>query len=119
VKVVTVDLREYQRQVLNGAFVGEGHDLIVHMVLGLVGEAGEVADLVKKSQYEGRTLDRERVVEELGDVLWYLASLAGRLGVDLELLALENIEKLERRHPDLYKSSLLVPFPFRKQEGVA
>lgn len=104
-----VDLREYQRQVCANLFTKPGIDPLSHAALGLAGEAGEVADLVKKSQYASRTLDRERLVEELGDVLWYLTYLVGEVGLTLEELAVANVFKLEGRHSkDHYDSSRLL-----------
>lgn len=68
--------------------------------LGLVGEAGEVADLIKKIVYHKHDVDREKMKEELGDVMWYLAALATCAGISLSDVARANVEKLERRYPN-------------------
>jgi len=68
--------------------------------LGLCGESGEVAEHVKKHIYHGHALDREKVAEELGDVLWYIAALADTVGVSLEYVARKNLAKLQERYPD-------------------
>lgn len=68
--------------------------------LGLAGEAGEVADHIKKVAFHGHALDQEHVTEELGDILWYVALAARAVGVTLEEVAARNIAKLERRYPD-------------------
>lgn len=99
---MSTKLTEYQRQVRGGLLVWPGVDAVAHCALGLAGEAGEVADLVKKSQYLGRALNAGGVVEELGDVLWYLTYLAGVFGLSLTDLAGANLYKLEARHPDVY-----------------
>jgi NTP pyrophosphatase (non-canonical NTP hydrolase) len=65
--------------------------------LGLASEAGEVADVVKKHLFDGRPFDRSGLLEELGDVLWYVAMLASTLGADLGDIARLNIEKLRER----------------------
>lgn len=67
--------------------------------LGLVGEAGEVANKVKKLQRDGLTLDeiRPALKDELGDVLWYLAALCDEIGVTLEEVASTNLHKLTSR----------------------
>ncbi len=75
------------------------NDLAV-FALGLAGEAGEVADLIKKHIGHGHDLDLRKVREELGDVLWYVAGLAQVLGLTLSEIAHENINKLERRYPE-------------------
>ena len=72
-----------------------------YLVLGLNGEAGEVAEKYKKilRDYQGviTLSDKWAIVKELGDVLWYVAQIARTLGVDLSLVAKLNIEKLESR----------------------
>ena len=71
-------------------------------VLGLVGEAGETADKVKKILRDKDGViseeDRDLVVKELGDTLWYIAAISRYLGVDLSEVASGNIEKLESRY---------------------
>jgi NTP pyrophosphatase (non-canonical NTP hydrolase) len=67
--------------------------------LGLAGEAGEVADHIKKYIKHGHPLDRDRVKKELGDVLWYVAVMALELDIALEDVANANIEKLKARYP--------------------
>ena len=73
----------------------------VDKVLGLSGEAGEVADKVKKviRDQEGKLSvnDKKAIGQELGDILWYVATSARYLGISLEQIASENIEKLESR----------------------
>lgn len=68
--------------------------------MGLNGEAGECIDLLKKYLYQGHELDKDKMIEELGDVLWYCAELATGLGVTLEKVAQRNIDKLRRRYPE-------------------
>ena len=68
--------------------------------LGIAGEAGEVADLVKKSLFHGHKVDQENIKKELGDVLWYMTQLARLVGITLEDVAAANIAKLKERYPD-------------------
>ena len=75
-------------------------DHILNGVLGLCGEAGEAADIVKKAFMQGHHFDREHIMKELGDCLWYIAETAAALGVDMDTIAQQNIEKLEKRYPD-------------------
>ncbi len=77
-----------------------GKDLI-YPTLGLVGEAGEIAEKVKKMiRDDGGKLTAERrdlLKKELGDVLWYLAQLCTELGFDMDEVANHNLEKLFSR----------------------
>lgn len=72
---------------------------ILEAALGLNGEAGEVADLVKKSVFGGHPLDREKLILKLGDVLWYIAEAASGLDTTLDEIMGRNIAKLEARYP--------------------
>ena len=68
--------------------------------LGLAGESGEVADMIKKHLFQGHILDREHMARELGDIAWYIALGAELIGYDLESILQMNIEKLLERYPD-------------------
>lgn len=70
------------------------------LALGVAGEAGEVADHIKKHLGHDHELDRDKVIKELGDVLWYVATLSNALGVTLQQVAQRNIDKLKARYPD-------------------
>ncbi len=74
--------------------------LLINGVMGLNGEAGECIDIVKKSVFQGHVVDKEHLIEELGDCAWYIAVSAEALGVTLEELLLRNIEKLKARYPE-------------------
>lgn len=73
---------------------------IVNGALGLAGESGEVADIVKKAMFQGHAIDKEHIAKELGDVLWYVAETATAIGYDLETIMQMNIDKLMKRYPD-------------------
>lgn len=97
---------EYQKQALTTDLMsGKGTDLnstgFLEKLLGLVGETGELADKFKKIlRDEGGVISDEKmdlIKKELGDVLWYLASLSDYLGFELEDVAQTNIEKLASR----------------------
>ncbi len=94
---------EYQqaaRRTMAGKFPTTSvQQLAVHS-LGLTGEAGEVADMVKKFIGHGHPVDSEKFEKELGDVLWYLAALCEWFNLTLEEVAAANIEKLRKRYPD-------------------
>lgn len=66
-------------------------------LVGLCGEVGEVADLVKKSLMRGTDADKSKLQDELGDVLWYLSQLATENGISLHDVAHGNIVKVHNR----------------------
>jgi len=72
--------------------------------LGLAGESGEVADIIKKEIGHGHPADPERIAKELGDVLWYIAVLADKYDYNLSDIATMNIDKLKARYPDGFAS---------------
>lgn len=73
---------------------------LMNGALGLCGESGEVADMVKKCFMQGHDLDFEHLAKELGDVLWYVAETATAIDMDLNTIAKMNIQKLNERYPD-------------------
>ena len=77
-----------------------------HVTYGLCGEAGEFADAVKKHDIYGQDLNVENALEELGDVIWYVALGAELFGVSLEQIAANCIEKLKARYPEKYSDEL-------------
>lgn len=91
----------YQEQARKTANTeGEAKDRLANWALGLAGEAGEVADIVKKHVYHGHELDLEELKDELGDVLWYLAGMSYDLDVWFSEIAEGNIDKLKKRYPE-------------------
>jgi NTP pyrophosphatase (non-canonical NTP hydrolase) len=98
---ICVDLHTYQRRSRQTArYPGAGSNPI-YPTLGLCGEAGEVADKVKKVIRDRGGNFSPEVIEalklELGDVLWYVAQLASELGLELEQVAQANLDKLASR----------------------
>lgn len=68
--------------------------------LGLAGEVGEAVDLLKKVEGHGHELSKVKLLSELGDILWYVAAIATYYEIDLDKVAVSNIEKLRQRYPD-------------------
>lgn len=95
-----MELNEYQLQ-SRGTAVYSDHlgtiDGLTYSVLALCGEAGELANKLKKHHKAGTQYDKAVLADELGDVLWYVASTAFELGMTLEDVAIMNIEKLAER----------------------
>lgn len=96
-----MDFRTYQERSRQTAIYPAAGANPIYPTLGLCGEAGEVADKVKKVLRDGGGVFSEEVRQalqlELGDVLWYVAQLATELELDLEAVASANLEKLASR----------------------
>ena len=90
------DLAAYSQWV-EGKIITKGMTRQVENILGLVGEAGEVAEKLKKSLRDGAVLDKEGMIKELGDVLFYVAACANFYGSTLEKVANLNMKKLNSR----------------------
>ena len=92
---------EYQKFSRQTAIYPNKDNNFVYPTLGLAGEAGEVAEKIKKVLRDGDGIvsdeKREEIKKELGDVLWYLANLSTELKISLDDVALKNIEKLQSR----------------------
>jgi NTP pyrophosphatase (non-canonical NTP hydrolase) len=97
-----MELNEYQKKAITTALYPEKYK-VIYPALGLGNESGEVLGKIKKwlrgdDGVEVMSTERKEAIQgELGDVLWYLAVLANDLGVSLEDIAQENIEKLQSR----------------------
>ncbi len=72
--------------------------------MGISGESGEVTDYLKKVIFHKHELSKEKLAEELGDVLWYITYLASVIDYDLKDIAEMNINKLKSRYPKGFDS---------------
>lgn len=92
---------EYQKLSRETAIYSEKDKNFVYPTLGLVGEAGEVAEKIKKVLRDKNRIITEEIkkdiAKEMGDVLWYLSQLATELDLSLEKIASLNIDKLSSR----------------------
>jgi NTP pyrophosphatase (non-canonical NTP hydrolase) len=90
-----MNFKDYQEKAVKFAIYPEAYK-VIYPTLGLCGEAGEVAEKVKKQVRDGN-FNRCEVAKELGDVLWYLANLANDIGYSLSEVATMNVDKLQSR----------------------
>jgi NTP pyrophosphatase (non-canonical NTP hydrolase) len=93
-----MNLNEYQNLAMETAIYPNKGNNLYYPTLGLNGESGEFANLVKKMERDG-VFDPEKAIDELGDVLWYVSCCAYELDMTLEEIALYNLEKLRKRYP--------------------
>ena len=97
-----MNFEDYQSEASQTAHSPRRMSNLEYPTLGLAGEAGEVANIVKKIQRDhGGVLNEEirgKLKDELGDVLWYISACADELGITLQEIAEYNVNKLAKRH---------------------
>lgn len=109
-----MNMNDYQSLAMrtaNIAAVKTADKMTLNAALGLCGEAGEFADIVKKHFFQNSVenptpLDTEHLEKELGDVLWYCALAATALNTSLAAVMEKNIEKLKARYPEGFSAEL-------------
>ncbi|HMA20000.1 MAG TPA: nucleoside triphosphate pyrophosphohydrolase family protein [Gemmatimonadaceae bacterium] len=105
-QTTTPTFDEYQELALRTASkesLVDERSMLNAAALGLNGEAGEIADHVKKVMFHGHPLDddtKEKIAKEIGDILWYCAMGARGIGVSLGDIAQMNVDKLKKRYPE-------------------
>lgn len=94
-----MNFNDYQQKAQTSAIYDEKHKVIYPMI-GLTSEVGEVADKIKKNMRDGNTYSKEDIAKEMGDVLWYLSTLASDMDISLESIAETNLQKLRKRQQE-------------------
>lgn len=100
------EFQAYRALAMRTAKPMEPRDDLLHAALGLCGEAGEFADCIKKHWAYEQPLNRANAIEELGDLMWYLALACSALDVGMDEVAAINIDKLRKRYPAKYQDDL-------------
>lgn len=80
------------------AYLSPSNAHLLHMAVGVSGEAGELLDAVKKAAIYNKALDRANVIEELGDLEFYMQGLRDELGISREEVLTANVAKLSKRY---------------------
>jgi len=94
-------LDEYQGLAARTLGMDRTHEQqLANAALGLTGEAGEVAEVIKKHLFHATPLDQDALAKELGDCLWYIGAFATVLGLSMDDIAQRNIDKLRKRYPE-------------------
>lgn len=75
---------------------------LLHAGLGLVTEVGELNDIIKKFLFYGKEIDVINLLEEVGDIMWYIFFLSARVGINLDECIAMNLEKLKKRFPEKF-----------------
>jgi len=82
--------------------------------MGLSGESGELMDHIKKALFQGHDICIDKIINEVGDVLWYVAAVATALNKDLSEIAQHNVDKLKKRYPAGFSEERSI----HREEGV-
>ena len=99
-----ITLNQYQEEVKRTTATTEFDDTLAMTAMGLAGESGEINEHIKKFLFHNHFLSKDEIAKEAGDVLWYLTCLCNALGVPLQDVIDQNVEKLRRRYPDGFSS---------------
>ncbi len=111
-----MDINEYGKKALRTDYKdyrdfhsGEVTPRLDYGAMGLVTESSKILDLIKKTKKNLSGLDKAKVTEELGDLLWYLNITIDELGLTFEDVAKNNLEKIDKKYPvnDPEKSKLI------------
>lgn len=106
-----MNFSEYQTAALRTAGPVDPQQAAGFIGLTLAGEVGELANYIKKGLYHGHEISPQVLVDELGDILWYLARAADLLGVGLDQIAGYNLAKLAARYPEGFSSQASINRP--------
>lgn len=82
-------------------------DILLHMIIGIGGESGELLDAYKKYKFCERELDTQNIKEEIGDLLWYLVQLCEEVNYSISEAMSDNIEKLSKRFPEKFEDIII------------
>lgn len=99
-----MEMNEYQKMAARTINPELSHEeAVMHAVLGLNSEAGEIAGIFQK-KFQGHEVDKDHLTKEMGDVLWFLAELCTEMDISLTRVGMENIVKLKKRFPNGFES---------------
>ena len=99
-----MEFNEYQKAANRTLYGNE--QVLTNCALGLAGESGQLIDLIQDYTFKGKDLDKEKMIDELGDVLWYLSQIAQWADVDFDDVAKANIETLNKRSPNGFTAGM-------------
>lgn len=120
---------QYQREAIRTDLTSEKYAEILlnlteadirmfHMSMGMCTETGELHDELKRCIVYGKEFDRTHVIEELGDLMWYIANMCNIIDIPLEAVMQINNSKLRARYPDKFDSELALNRNLEKEREV-
>lgn len=95
-----MNINDYMKEAVRTAPDLESEKTKFCFLLGLAGEAGEVVDYMKKVMGHGKPFDKDKLIDELGDVHWYMAAICAAHDIDPSEVLTRNVEKLRQRYPN-------------------
>ena len=96
-----MEIKDYQKECMRTAtFWGSEEEIVCNMCMGIAGESGEIVDYLKKVEFHGHEFDREKLINELGDLMWYVFALSNHFQIEMTEVLEKNIEKLYKRYPN-------------------
>jgi NTP pyrophosphatase (non-canonical NTP hydrolase) len=100
-----MNFNEYQKLALRTFNTKNKDQMTLNGIMGICGEGGECLDLMKKHMFQGHELSKDKLKDELGDIMWYLAITAESLNLEFDEIAQFNINKLKTRYPNGFSVS--------------
>lgn len=92
-------MQEVDRTRSKGFYIDIVSPSLLHGAIGAAGESAELLDAIKKSLFYGKPLDRQHLIEEIGDTLWYLSVALTELNSSFSEAMDKNVAKLRARYP--------------------
>lgn len=100
-----MNFEKYQKKCLRTFNTNSQNENLCKLSMGISGEAGEITDYIKKVVFHGHDLNVEKIKEEVGDLIWYIAVLLWILNIDINDVLKSNIKKLQQRYPNGFNSN--------------
>ena len=91
---------------------------LLHAMIGMCTESGEIQDQLKKHIFYGKPLDRTNLKEELGDLMWYIGVMSAELNVSLSDIMDTNIAKLKARYGDKFTEAAALTRNLNKERSI-
>lgn len=113
-----MELNEYQELANKLAVECAPADDLVHCAMGVCTESGELMDIIKRNIFYGKDVDKTHVIEELGDILWYVAVGCRAMGISMRDVAVRNINKLQARYPEGFTADAALNRDLEKEREI-
>jgi NTP pyrophosphatase (non-canonical NTP hydrolase) len=114
VKTESIDFEAIEKRLISVEILR-----LLHASMGIETEAGEFLDVLKKFIFYGKTIDKVNLVEELGDLLWYVGIACDELSISFEEVMIKNINKLKTRYENnTFKDTKAVERNLKKERKI-